>query len=108
MMSQADDNQNLNRRSFLQGIGGIAGAGLLGGFPMVVPARAFGANERVRTGHIGVKNQGTHNLTVLMNNAVAVCDVDKVVLGKASELVEKVKKTKPATYSDYRRLLDSK
>lgn len=95
----------LNRRAFL---GGTAAAGVLAAFPTIIPARAFGANDRIRTGHIGVKNQGTSNLKALKDHVVAVCDVDKDVLAKAKELAEKNGARDVATYSDYRALLDNK
>jgi predicted dehydrogenase len=75
--------------------------------PYFVPHSAFGANERIITGHIGVKNQGTGNLKALMKNAGAVCDVDRNVLGAAVKLAEKSDRTCEA-FEDYRRLLDRK
>ena len=105
----ADVDKNLNRRTFLKGIGGVAGAGFLGGFPAIVPARAFGANERVQVGFIGVKNQGTNNLKALMKNAAAVCDVDSECPGRRRRaLAEKGTGRTIATFSDYRKLLDRK
>ena len=44
-----------SRRSFLQS---SAAASTLFAAPYFVPARAFGANERIITGHIGVGPQG--------------------------------------------------
>jgi predicted dehydrogenase len=75
--------------------------------PYFVPASVFGANDRIVTGHIGVKNQGTGNLKAFLQNAAAVCDVDQKVLGDAVKLVEK-SGGKVAAFEDYRRLLDRK
>jgi predicted dehydrogenase len=75
---------------------------------VVVPARAFGANERVRVGFVGVRNQGTNNLKALMDHAVAVCDVDKDVLAKAVALAHEKGGKKVLAFSDYRALLDRK
>ncbi|HEX8200615.1 MAG TPA: Gfo/Idh/MocA family oxidoreductase, partial [Isosphaeraceae bacterium] len=65
-------------------------------------------SERIRIGHIGVKNQGTSNLKALMKHTVAVCDVDKDVLGKAKALAETGTGETITAYDDYRRLLDNK
>lgn len=75
--------------------------------PTIIPARAFGANERVLTGHVGVGGQGTANLKALRKNAVALCDVDRGRLALAAKVLE-LTGTKPETFSDYRRLLDRK
>jgi predicted dehydrogenase len=99
-----------NRRKFLSAAGaGIAAAWM----PTVIPARAFGANERIRTGHIGVRNQGTNNLKEVLKNksfdVSAVCDVDSDVLAKAAKLVENTNKTTGVkAEKDFRRLLDDK
>ena len=77
-------NKSLSRRSFLQT---SAAASALFAAPYFVPARAFGANERIVTGHIGVGPQGKVNLKALLKNAAAVCDVDKSRAAEAAKLV---------------------
>ncbi len=94
-----------NRRGFLKTSAGLSASVIA--VPYFVPSTAFGANERVVTGHIGVRNQGLGNLKAMMNNAGAVCDVDQEVLGKASKAVEQSGRT-CATFSDYRKLLERK
>ena len=96
--------QEISRRDFVRGVGGI---GLLSAFPTIIPSSAFGANEAIRIGHIGVKNRGMQNLFPLMKYTVAVCDVDKDVLASARARVEKGGRSCKA-YSDYRQLLDDK
>ncbi len=73
--------------------------------PLYVPARAFGANERILTGHIGMGGRGGGNLRPFLNNAVAVCDVDSNHLAKAVKRVENEGR-KCYGYSDYRKLLE--
>ena len=73
-------DKKISRRDFVRGVGGI---GLLSAFPTIIPSSAFGANEAIRIGHIGVRNRGMQNLFPLMKHTVAVCDVDKDVLAKA-------------------------
>jgi len=98
-----------NRRQFLAVTGAGAAAAWM---PTIIPARAFGANDRVRTGHIGVRNQGTNNLKELLKNnnvdVVAVCDVDSDVLAKAAKLVQDSKKEPIKAEKDFRVLLNDK
>lgn len=94
----------LSRRSFL-----AAGAAAFAA-PYFVPARAFGANERIVTAHIGIGGQGTSNLNnFLKQGAVpaALCDVDSSHLAKAAKLVDE-KGFKCEGVGDYRRILDRK
>lgn len=96
--------QRPNRRGFL------ATAATTLALPTVLPKSVFGANERIVTGHIGVRNQGTNNLKAFLKLATpaAVCDVDRDVLAKAVSLVESGGVSKPGAYHDYRKLLDRK
>ncbi len=77
-----------------------------------MPSSAFGAAERIRLGHIGVRNQGTNNLKAFLGKkdaeVVAVCDVDKEVLAAAKKLAEEKTGKSIATFGDYRKLLDDK
>lgn len=99
-----------SRRRFMA----TSGAGLAAAWmPTVIPARAFGANDRIRTAHIGVRNQGTNNLKEILKNknfdVVALCDVDSEVLAKAAKLVEDTnKKSNIKTVKDFREVLDDK
>src|SRR5438132_33426 len=94
----------LNRRRFLS----TAAATLA--IPTILPRSVFGANDKVVTGHIGVKNQGTSNLKAFqkLTTRAAVCDVDRDVLAKAVKLVESDGKARCDGYHDYRALLDRK
>ena len=107
-------NTQLSRRRFLQT---AAAASAAIAAPYFVPARAFGANERVNLGFIGVKNRGMQNMDgfkvvgkdagKLGCVAAALCDVDSNVLGSAASAVEKAG-NKPLVVGDYRRMLDRK
>jgi predicted dehydrogenase len=92
-----------SRRTFLAA---SAAASTLA-IPYFIPARAFGANERILTGHIGVGNQGKGNLKAFLDNAIAVCDVDSERAAAAAKTVEE-KHGKCEVFSDYRKLLDNK
>lgn len=93
-----------NRRQFLTTAGAVLAV------PTILPRSVFGANEKIVTGHIGVKNQGTSNLKGFLKLAspAAVCDVDAKVLDTAAELLQKNGVDKPLRFSDYRALLDRK
>ncbi len=95
---------SLSRRSFLKT---SAAASTLFAAPYFVPARAFGANERIVTGHIGLGPQGKVNLKALLKNAAAVCDVDKNRAAQAAKMVTDGG-NKCEVFGDYRKLLDRK
>lgn len=90
-----------NRRQFLA----VSSAALVA--PYFVPRSAFGANDRITTGHIGTGGQGMSNLKAFMDNAVAVCDVDSTRLANAAKAVE-TRNGKCEAFGDYRRMLDRK
>ncbi|MBI1374536.1 MAG: gfo/Idh/MocA family oxidoreductase [Phycisphaera sp.] len=89
----------------------------LGVAPMFIPASAFGANERVQMGMIGVGKQGQHHCHILgafkEAQIVAICDVDKMTREQAKDIVTKEheKRKKPTDidlYNDYREVLARK
>jgi len=74
--------------------------------PTIVSSRAFGANDRIAVGLIGVRNQGSGNLKRFQNagaDIVAVCDVDSEVAAAAVKLVDG---PAPQVVADYRELLE--
>lgn len=93
----------ISRRRFLARTAGTTA--FLASAPFFIPSRAFGANDRITTGHIGLGGQGRSNLRAFTNNAVALCDLDSRHLQTAA----KEATDRGATcqlYSDYRELLD--
>lgn len=118
-----------NRRMFLTKTS-VASAGVVVGlnaFGSAETSRIFGANDRIRTGFIGIGNRGSQLLGLFMKQAdceiAALCDVYEPYLlrdrklvdprflkdigGQVPKMGESFQK-KPDTYSDYRRLLDDK
>lgn len=93
----------LSRRSLLKASAAASALAI----PYFVPARSFGANDRILTGHIGVGNQGKGNLGAFLSNAVAVCDVDSERAAAAAKTVEE-KNGACEVFGDYRQLLDRK
>lgn len=100
------DRRRDSRRDFLaQSVAGAAVAAGVAAAPYFVPRSAFGANDRIHTAHIGVRNQGLGNLKALVNHAIAICDVDQEVREKAVQVVKQTGRECEA-YGDYRRVLD--
>jgi len=93
-----------NRRQFL-----TAAAATLA-VPTILPRNVFGANERIVTGHVGVRNQGVPNLKAFLKIAspAAICDVDTRWLANGVKLVEDAGSGKVEGYDDYRKILDRK
>ncbi|QDU94721.1 Gfo/Idh/MocA family oxidoreductase [Lignipirellula cremea] len=94
----------VSRRQFLQ-TAAVAGAVISA--PMIVPARVFGANERILTGHIGLGGQGNSNLRKFTNQAAALCDVDSGHLARAMKTTAD-RGRDCAAFADYRKLLERK
>src|SRR5262245_28663142 len=105
---------HFSRRRFLQA---TAAASTVFAAPLIIPQRAFGANERVTLGFVGVKNRGMQNMdgfAVIGSGAgkrgadcAAVCDVDSNVFASAVKRVEEAGQ-KPSVFGDYRQLLERK
>ena len=104
-----------SRKEFLKAslIGG--GAALVAGqtrlFGQVAPAPGS-ANGDVRVAVVGINAQGAGHMRDYLNKLpgarlVAICDVDTEVLAKRLAECEKAG-VKPATFTDYRKLLESK
>ena len=92
----------MRRRAFLKAAAATFAA------PYFVPGRAFGANERVVVGCIGVKNQGSGNLKRFQEAGCdigAICDVDADVRAAAVKLANG---SAPELFGDYRKLLERK
>ena len=102
---------SLNRRGFLRRAS--LGAGVCFTFPNLFLNKTFAAtgenpSEFVRVGVIGTGGQGVANMRAMMQNVVAVCDVDKTHAAGAAAQVEKATTRKPVIFSDYRKLIEDK
>jgi predicted dehydrogenase len=98
----------LDRSTRRQFLAQSASAAAVFAAPLIIPRSAFGANERIVTGHIGVGGQGTSNLNAFLKlvTPAAVCDVDKLRLATAAKRIEDQTQIRCETISDYRKLLD--
>jgi len=94
----------VSRRAFVK----RAGLALAG--PFIIPSRAFGANDRITVGTVGVGPQGRSVMEMFMASAdarvVAVCDVNGLRREDARARVDAVYQSKGcAAYNDFRELV---
>src|SRR5688572_6502299 len=90
------------RRRFLQSSAAVAGAALA--FPMIVPSRAFGANDRLAVAAVGANGKGAVDINGAQAagaQIVALCDVDERSLDERGQQFPQAKR-----YKDYREMLD--
>src|SRR5690349_5954906 len=94
-------NQRITRRNFLRTSVGTVG---LLAFPMVIPSRAFGANDRVNVACIGAGGKGevdVHGAHAAGGTIAFLCDVDESRAGKTfKEFPEATR------YRDFREMLE--
>ena len=117
------------RREFISKTGIVTVGVAMGAQTMTAAGynRIIGANEKIRTGFIGIGNRGSQLLNLFMNQpdleVAALCDIYEPYLlrdrskvdprylksmpGQIPKMGEKFPKT-PTTYSDYRKLLADK
>ncbi|MCH7410219.1 Gfo/Idh/MocA family oxidoreductase [Belliella sp. DSM 111904] len=104
------------RRKFLQK-SLLATAGL--SMPTILSAEEFfrntsriSPNDQINVGLIGCKGMGWSNMNALLKipevNCIALADIDSSVLDQRSADVVKARGKKPATYKDYRKMLENK
>src|SRR4051812_1505616 len=104
------NNSRMKRRKFLQSTSTyVAGAALI---PSALKAsKHISPNDKINVAAIGINGMGWSDITNIMKNPqtqlVALCDVDKNVLDRRMAELAK-NNIKPATYGDYRKLLDDK
>lgn len=102
----------ISRREFMsKSASGLAGLAL-GTAALGSPSRVMGANSRLSIGLIGCGGQGCNDASQAMRysdelnvEVTAVCDVWKLHLNAAADMVEKKYSRKPRTFVDYQDLL---
>lgn len=103
-----EDRPGISRRQFLSN--SIVATAAVAAFPYVMTRPAFGAEgtEGIRLGVIGTGNQGRGHLNqqLVYKNVVAICDVDDKMLAEGRKRIEDKTKRTPATYKDYRKMLE--
>ena len=103
-------SQPIHRRKFLKS---ALATGAAVNLPNIVPARAFGANNKIAIGCIGVGGMGTGNMRNFLGlddcRVVAVCDAYKDRQEKAKNIVDSKYEDKGcAMFGDYRELIARK
>ena len=102
-------NSSTSRRSFIKN-------STLATSAMAMSAKSYasipGANNRVRTGVVGVRGMGFGHVRGYAKLAdvevAAICDVDDAIIRRRVADMEKLKIKKPDTYVDVRRMLEDK
>ena len=105
-----------SRRNFIKastaGAVTVLAGGVLPGFNAKSYDRIIGANEKVNIAVAGFHNRGTGHIRTFSSlenvNVAAICDIDQRLFPKGIEEVESRGGEKPATYTDFRRILDDK
>ena len=103
-------SQSESRRDFIK----TAATGSLAvlGLPTIIPAHAFGANDRVRVAVLGVNGRGKDHIagfSQLPNvEVVTLCDADNVVSAQRAAEFEKKYGRKVQTQQDLRKVFDDK
>jgi len=98
---------SITRRQFMQRSSAAAAVVSL---PMFVPSRAFGANDRISVGIVGLGGRGAHNHATSLGNQdgveiVALCDPDRRRLDGAASGVKRWFKRDAAKYADVREIV---
>lgn len=100
---------HLNRRQFLHRTGTLAATAIA--FPHVTGRAAelgTGVRAGIRVGAIGTGGRGFALMRGVAANVVAVCDVDTRHAARAVAEIEKQTGRKPASHTDYRKLLENR
>lgn len=102
----------MKRRTFISATG-AAVAGSLFYHPAVSSvSKRIAASDKINIGVIGCNGMGWANTSSLLRinevDLIGICDVDANVIKKRLTDHSKLRTNKPATYSDYRQLLNNK
>jgi len=101
--------RNITRRKFIQN---TAGAAALFTVPTIIPASAFGSNDKIQVAVLGVNGRGKDHIKGFqrLDNAqvVYICDPDKNVLAERSADFEKTYSRKVMVEQDLRKIFENK
>lgn len=114
-------HDTLGRRDFMRDAMAVAaGAGMAAGaaktaradvYKSILPQTILGANEMIRTGHIGVGGMGSADLRFSMMRddmtPIAVCDLYKKRLDMAAGMAQS-KNPQATAHHDFREIIDNK
>jgi len=101
--------KNLNRRTFVKK-STVASAGIMLSAPFIKNSMAS-ANDTVNVAVIGIRGRGRAHYNALAKipnvKIVAICDIDQNLLPKAVNDIEKLTGSKPATETEYKKILEN-
>lgn len=117
------EKKQVSRRDFIRGAATVAAGAALGSaaskvaradvYKTILPQTVMGANEKIRTGHIGVGGMGMQNLNFVLKRddmqPIAICDLYPAHLKRAVDMVKSKFESAPiAEYHDFRELIANK
>jgi predicted dehydrogenase len=116
------EGSGMNRRDFIRRTAGTAAGVALGAgvvstakadvYKSILPQSIMGANETIRTAHIGVGGMGTANLRFAMGcpelKPIAVCDLWQQFRERAAAMVEQAGHAKPSEHTYLEEIFDNK
>lgn len=99
----------LTRRAFIKNTTGVA---IALGIPTIIPASAFGANEKVQVAVLGVNGRGQDHIKGFQRQpnaqVVTLCDPDKTILQTRADEFEKNHGRKVKVEQDLRKVFEDK
>ena len=104
--------KNIERRTFVKK-STLASAGIMMSAPLIKNSMANNpSNEIVNIAVIGIRSRGKDHYRALAKipnvNIAAICDIDQRLLPEAVAEIEKLTGKKPATETEYRKILENK
>ncbi len=116
LFSKKEKIMENSRRGFIKtsaaGAAAVLAGGILPGFSAKSYARIIGANNQVNIAVAGFHNRGIGHIRTFSSledvNVIALCDVDKRLFPRGIKEVKEKGGANPATYTDFRKLLDNK
>ena len=125
LRNQENQASDETRRQFLKSapvIGAVAISGkssAAGVYKSILPATVLGANEKIRTGHIGewgggngICGTGTANLVFTLKRndmePIAVCDMYPKNVDRAAKMARQKPGVNPTEHHDFREVIDNK
>ncbi|NOR76729.1 MAG: twin-arginine translocation signal domain-containing protein, partial [Draconibacterium sp.] len=103
-------DKNQSRRKFIKNSATATAAALT--IPTIVPARAFGANDRINAAVLGINGRGKSHIKSLMVQdnvqVTTLCDPDMNLLKKRQESFKETYGEDVALEQDLRRVMDNK
>lgn len=118
-MNESEKGKALSRRDFIKGAAATAAVGAAMSSTAaqasvvknILPSAILGANEKIRTGHIGIGGMGRSNLVFALKRddmqPIALCDIWYRNRERAEQMV-KQKFDSASLHHDFREIIDNK